>query len=69
MMLRAPWTEALLGIALIQGFGVLSLDGSLFPLGSTATYETAGVSKTLWGEVEAPDATGSKPVDQEARHH
>jgi len=26
--------------------------------GSTATNETTGVSKTLWGEVEAPDATG-----------
>jgi transposase len=32
-----------------KGFGFLSLDldGSPFPLGSTATHETTGVSKTL----------------------
>jgi hypothetical protein len=47
MMLRAPETEALLGRALIKGFGVLSIDGSPVPLGSTATNETTGVSKTL----------------------
>ncbi len=66
-MLRAPWTEALLGIALIQGFGVLSLDGSLFPLGSTATYETAGVSKTLWGRWKPLDIHRARnPVDQKS---
>jgi hypothetical protein len=41
MMLRAPETEALLGIALMQGFGALgiALDGSTMQLGSTATHE------------------------------
>jgi putative transposase len=43
-----------------KGFGVLSIDGSPFPLGSTATHETTGVSKSLWGRWRSPDATGSK---------
>jgi IS605 OrfB family transposase len=54
-----------------KGFGVssLALDGSPVPLGSTATNETTGVSKTLWGRWKSPDATGSKPVDREAKQH
>jgi hypothetical protein len=49
MMLRAPETEALYEGSAQKGFGDPSIDGSPMPLGSTATYETAGVSKTLWG--------------------
>jgi hypothetical protein len=51
MMLRAPETEALYEGNAQKGFGVssLALDGSPVPLGSTATHETTGVSKTLWG--------------------
>jgi hypothetical protein len=49
MMPRAPEAEALYEGYAQRGFEVLSLDGSPVPLGSTATNETAGVSKTLWG--------------------
>jgi len=31
-----------------KGFGVSSLEGSPFPLGSTATYEPIEISKPLW---------------------
>jgi hypothetical protein len=48
MMLRAPETEALYEGSAQKGFGFLSIDGSPFPLGSTATHETTGISKTLW---------------------
>jgi hypothetical protein len=61
MMLRAPETEALYEGYAQKGFGVPSIDGSPFPLGSTATNETTEVSKTLWGRWKSPDATGSKP--------
>ena len=54
-MLRAPETEALYEGSAQKGFGVPSLDGSPVPLGSTATYETAGVSKTLWGRWKSLD--------------
>jgi len=54
MMLRTLGIEALLGRALIKGFGFLSIDGSPFPLGSTATNKTTGVSKTLWGRWGSP---------------
>jgi hypothetical protein len=47
MMLRAPETEALYEGSAQKGFGFLSIDGSPFPLGSTATHETTGL-KTLW---------------------
>jgi hypothetical protein len=47
MMLRAPETEALYEGSAQKGFGDPSLDGSPFPLGSTATHETTGL-KTLW---------------------
>jgi hypothetical protein len=53
MMLRAPETEALYEGYAQKGFGFLGIDGSPMPLGSTATNETTGVSKTLWGG-EAP---------------
>ncbi|MDT7890056.1 MAG: hypothetical protein RQ885_13925 [Desulfurococcales archaeon] len=39
------------------------------PLGLKSTNETTGVSKTLWGRWKSPNATGSKPVDQEAKQH
>jgi hypothetical protein len=69
-MPRAPEAEALYEGSAQKGFGVSSIDGSPVPLGSTATNETTGVSKTLWGGGWKPlNATGSKPVDQEARHH
>jgi hypothetical protein len=32
-----------------KGFGVLSLDGSPFPLGSTATGEPIEIPRSLWG--------------------
>jgi hypothetical protein len=64
MMLRAPETEALYEGSAQKGFGVssLALDGSPVPLGSTATSETTGVSKTLWGRWKSPDATGLKTL-------
>jgi putative transposase len=31
-----------------KGFGVSSLDGSLFPLGSTATHEPIEIIRSLW---------------------
>ena len=58
MMPRAPEAEALYEGNAQKGFGVSSLDGSPMSLGSTATHEPIGVSKTLWVEVGAPDATG-----------
>jgi hypothetical protein len=48
MTFGAPEVEALYEGIAQKGFGVLSLDGSPFPLGSTATHETSGISKTLW---------------------
>jgi hypothetical protein len=48
MIPKAPETEALYEGYAQKGFGVLSLDGSPVPLGSTATHETTGISKTLW---------------------
>jgi hypothetical protein len=48
MMLRAPETEALYEGYAQKGFVDPSIDGSLFPLGLTATSEPTGVSKTLW---------------------
>ena len=48
MTFGAPEAEALYEGYAQKGFGFLSLGGSLFPLGSTATSEPTGVSKTLW---------------------
>jgi IS605 OrfB family transposase len=45
-----------------KGFRVLSIDGSPMPLGSTATYETAGVSKTLWGRWKSLDDHRAKTL-------
>jgi hypothetical protein len=48
MIPRAPEAEALYEGYAQKGFGFLSLGGSPFPRGSTATSEPTGVSKTLW---------------------
>jgi hypothetical protein len=69
MMFRAPEAEALYEGSAQKGFGVPSLDGSLFPLGSTATHELIEIPRSLWGRWKSPDATGSKPMDQEAKQH
>ena len=68
-MLRAPEAEALLGNALIQGFGVpsLALDGSSVPLGSTALPRSllGHIAREVeWG---SPNATGSKPCGSKAK--
>jgi hypothetical protein len=55
MMFRAPEAEALYEGSAQKGFGVSTLDGSPMLLGSTATNETAGVSKTLWGRWKSLD--------------
>jgi hypothetical protein len=57
MTFGAPETEALYEGSAQKGFGVsiLALDGSPFLLGSTATHETTGVSKTLWGRWRSLD--------------
>ncbi len=68
-MPRAPETEALYEGSAQKGFEVSSIDGSPVPLGSTATNETTGVSKTLWGGGSPPMPQDQNPVDQEARHH
>ncbi|MDT7888407.1 MAG: hypothetical protein RQ885_05470 [Desulfurococcales archaeon] len=62
MTFGAPETEALHEGPAQKGSGVSSIDGSPVPLGSTATYETTGVSKTLWGRWKSPDATGLKTL-------
>jgi hypothetical protein len=49
MMLRAPETEALYEGYAQKGFGVSSIDGSPFPLGSTATHEPIEIPRSLWG--------------------
>jgi len=50
--------EALLGIALIKGFGDPRLDGSPVPLGSTATSEPIEIPRSLWGRWKSLNATG-----------
>jgi hypothetical protein len=62
MTFGAPETEALDEGNAQKGFGFLSLDGSPVPLGSTATNETTGVSKTLWRRWKSPNATGLKTL-------
>jgi hypothetical protein len=47
MIPKAPETEALYEGYAQKGFGDPRVDGSPFPLGSTATHETTGISKTL----------------------
>jgi hypothetical protein len=58
MTFGAPEAEALYGGYAQKGFGVSTLDGSPTPLGSTATHEPIGISKTLWGRWKSLDATG-----------
>jgi hypothetical protein len=55
MMLRAPETEALYEGYAQKGFGVSILDGSPFPLGSTATSEPIEIPRSLWGRWRSPD--------------
>jgi hypothetical protein len=55
MMLRAPETEALYEGSAQKGFGVSILDGSLFPLGSTATHEPIEIPRSLWGRWKSLD--------------
>jgi len=51
-----------------KGFGVLSIDGSTIPLGSTVTHETIEIPRSLWGRWRSLDNHRIKnPVDQEAR--
>jgi hypothetical protein len=48
--------EALYEGSAQKGFGVLgiALDGSLFPLGSTATHEPIEIPRSLWGRWGSP---------------
>ncbi|MDT7888431.1 MAG: hypothetical protein RQ885_05680 [Desulfurococcales archaeon] len=71
MTFGAPETEALHEGYAQKGFGFLSLalDGSIVPLGSTAAHEPIEITRSLWGRWKPPDATGSKPVDREAKQH
>jgi hypothetical protein len=51
-----------------KGFGVLILDGSPMPLGSTATLEPIEIPRSLWGRWKSLDNHRAKnPVDQEAK--
>jgi hypothetical protein len=56
--------EALYEGSAQKGFWFLSLDldGSLFPLGSTATSEPTEIPRSLWGRWRSLDATGSKTL-------
>jgi hypothetical protein len=58
MMLRAPETEALYEGYAQKGFGVSSIDGSPFPLGSTATGEPIEIPRSLWGMWKPPMPQG-----------
>jgi hypothetical protein len=49
MTLRAPETEALDEGNAQKGFEGLKIDGSPFPLGSTATGEPIEITRSLWG--------------------
>jgi hypothetical protein len=55
MMPRAPETEALYEGSAQKGFGVLILDGSPMPLGSTATHEPIEIPRSLWGRWKSLD--------------
>jgi hypothetical protein len=55
MILRAPETEALYEGIAEKGFGVLSIDGSPVPLGSTATHEPIEITRSLWGRWKSLD--------------
>jgi len=62
MTFGAPETEALYEGSAQKGFGVSSLDGSLVPLGSTATGEPIEIPRSLWGRWKSLDATGLKTL-------
>jgi hypothetical protein len=55
MTFGALETEALYEGYAQKGFGVSSLDGSPFPLGSTATHEPIGISMSPWGRWKSLD--------------
>jgi hypothetical protein len=61
MTFGAPETEALDGGSASIEPRDPRIDGSTVPLGPTATNETIGISKTLWGRWKPPMAAGSKP--------
>jgi hypothetical protein len=70
MAFGAPETEALYEGSAQKGFGVSSIDGSLVPLGSTATHEPIEIPRSLWGRWKSLDDHRAKnPVDQEAKQH
>jgi hypothetical protein len=58
MTFGAPKTEALDEGYAQKGFGDPSIDGSPFPLGSTAINEPIEIPRSLWGRWRSPDATG-----------
>jgi hypothetical protein len=64
MTFGAPEAEALYEGPTQKGFGVpsLALDGSPFPLGSTATGEPIEIPRSLWERWGSPDAKGLKTL-------
>jgi hypothetical protein len=62
MTFGAPEAEALYEGPTQKGFGDPSLDGSPFPLGSTATYEPIEIPRSLWERWGSPDAKGLKTL-------
>jgi len=67
MTFGAPETEALLRQSPHLEPRDPRIDGSTVPLGPTATHETIGISKTLWGRWKPPMPQDQNPVDQEAK--
>ena len=55
MTFGAPETEALCEGSAQRGFGVLGIDGSPFPPGSTATSEPIEIPRSLWGRWKSLD--------------
>jgi hypothetical protein len=62
MTFGAPETEALDGGSASIEPRDPRIDGSTVPLGSTATHETIGISKTLWGRWKSPDGRRIKTL-------
>ncbi|MDT7890187.1 MAG: hypothetical protein RQ885_14590 [Desulfurococcales archaeon] len=62
MTLRAPETEALDEGNAQKGFGVSSLDGSPFPLGSTVINEPIEIPRSLWVRWSSLDDPGLKTL-------
>jgi ABC-type multidrug transport system fused ATPase/permease subunit len=62
MAFGASEAGALYGGYAQKGFGVFILDGSPFPLGSTATYEHIEIPRSLWERWGSPDAKGLKTL-------